>query len=86
MGSEMRAEDAAHELDQKLRVFPWYISIGVGRTANGPALFLYVKSARHRELQGLKDGWRGFPVLIRPVGSVRPVSATAEDDHSRASL
>jgi hypothetical protein len=31
----MRPEDAAQELDQKLRQYAWYLSIGVGDTAQG---------------------------------------------------
>jgi hypothetical protein len=73
MGSKMRPEDAARALDQELRRHPWYISTGVGEIERGPALFVYVKSARHKELQNLSGGWMGFQVLIRPVGLIRPV-------------
>jgi hypothetical protein len=69
----MSPEIAAHSLDEKLRPYPWYLSVGVGDTERGIALFVYVKSARHRELQVLSRGWMGYPVHIRPVGSIKPV-------------
>jgi hypothetical protein len=74
MGFNMRPEDAARELDQKLRRYPWYLSVGVGDTERGVALFVYVKSARHHELEFLSHGWMGYPILVRPVGSIKPVA------------
>jgi hypothetical protein len=69
-----RPEDAASALDERLRPYPWYLSIGVGNTERGVALFVYVKTARRKELQFLSRGWMGYPVLIRPVGSIRPAA------------
>jgi hypothetical protein len=57
------------------------MSIGVGNTEDGTALFLYVTSAKHRELSRVADGWMGYQVIVRPVGRVRPVCA---DDDSAA--
>ena len=71
----MTPEQAAHELDRKFRQYPWYHSIGVGDTGGDPVLFMYVRSPRHRELESLRNGWMGFDVIIRPVGSIRPVAA-----------
>jgi hypothetical protein len=67
----MIAELAAKRLDERLRKHPWYLFSGIGRTSDGEAIFVYVKSRRHRELSALKAGWMGYPVLIRAVGSVR---------------
>ena len=74
----VRAEQAADQLNNKLRPHSWYLSTGVGETSTGVALFVYVKSARHSELTALRNGWKGYPVFIRSVGSVKPV---IEEDH-----
>jgi hypothetical protein len=66
----MNAELAANRLDQTLRGQPWYMSVGVGATPDGEAIFVYVKSLRHRELSRLQDGWMGYPVKVRAVGTV----------------
>jgi hypothetical protein len=69
----MTPEDAALLLDNKLRPYRWYLSIGVGNNERGEtALYLYVKSAHHKELKSLSRGWMGYDVMIRPVGSIRP--------------
>jgi hypothetical protein len=73
---EMSPEEAARKLDEKYRRYPWFISVGVGETPNGPALFVYVKTAKHPELKAISGGWMGFRVLIRAIGSIRPVSRT----------
>jgi hypothetical protein len=71
----MTPEDAARLLDSKLRPHQWYLSIGVGNNESGrPALFLYVKSTRHKELKSLTNRWMGYEVIVRPVGSIRPAA------------
>jgi hypothetical protein len=76
MGSrEMSPENAANLLDAELRAYPWYLSVGVGTTNEGrPLLFIYTKSARHPELARLGRAWHGFEIIIKPVGSMRPVA------------
>lgn len=71
----MSPDEAAQELDKQLRRYPWYLSTGVGETEDGNALFIYVKSRNHPELKKVKKGWRGYPVLIRAVGTIRPVAS-----------
>jgi|GEM_PF-2403233 hypothetical protein len=72
----MSPERAASLLDAELRPYPWYLSVGVGNAADGrPALFVYTKSARHRELARLDRGWHGFKVIVKAVGSMRPIAA-----------
>lgn len=73
-GFEMTMEQAAQLLDEKLRGYPWYVSVGVGATTSGPTLFLYVKHSRAAELKQFSSGWYGYPVIIRAVGAVRPAS------------
>jgi hypothetical protein len=68
----MTAEHAAKRLDERLRRYPWYMSTGVGDTADGEVLFVYVRSTRHPQLKILADGWMGYRVLVRAVGSIRP--------------
>jgi hypothetical protein len=69
----MTADQAANQLDQRLRGHPWYMSVGIGETAEGPTIFVYVRSSRHPELGALRDGWMGYKVLVRAVGSVRAI-------------
>jgi hypothetical protein len=64
----MTPELAAQKLDAQFRRFPWFQAIGVGSTARGQVIFVYVKSAKHRELTNLKK-WEGYDVLVRPTGS-----------------
>jgi hypothetical protein len=71
----MTAEQAAQHLEQKLKAYPWYISIGVGATADGEAIFVYVKSSRHRELSSLENRWMGFPVFVRATGTIRALGS-----------
>jgi hypothetical protein len=71
----MTVEQAAQQLEQRLRGYPWYISVGVGATTDGDAIFVYVKSLRHRELSSLKDKWMGFPVFVRATGTIRALGS-----------
>lgn len=71
----MTPELAAKSLDKELRPYPWYISVGVGETDDAePALFLYVKSGRHRELRAVSRGWCGFKVIVEVTGAMRPLA------------
>jgi hypothetical protein len=72
MASRTTAEEASLALDRRLRQYPWYLSTGVGDIGHGPVLFLYVKAIRRRELEFLDDGWMGYKVLVKPIGSIRP--------------
>ena len=69
----MTPEQAAHSLDEELRKYPWYLSVGVDNTPDDQTLFVYVKSAKRRELRSLSDGWMGYKVIIRPVGAIKPL-------------
>jgi hypothetical protein len=76
MASSLDAERAALQLDRKLRMKSWYVSVGVGDTDEGVALFLYVKSKRHREIAQLGDRWLGFKLVVQAIGSIRPAAAS----------
>ena len=65
---------AATKLHDHFRKFPWFISVGEGRLRDGrAALFVYVKSAEHKELRKLRFGWMGYDVQIKPIKAVRPL-------------
>lgn len=72
----MSPEEAAKSLDTALRSNPWYISVGVGATIKGPALFVYVRSSRDFGVSTIQKLWMGYEVIVRPVGSVRTVETT----------
>ena len=68
----MNPELAAQSLDKELRRYPWYIAVGVGNADDDqPALFLYVKSGRHRKLSEISRGWCGFKVIVEVTGAMR---------------
>lgn len=69
-------DEAASLLDAELRKYPWFLSVGIGNAEDGrPILFVYTRTARHRELAPLAAGWKGYEVVVRAVGSIRPVYA-----------
>ena len=71
----MSPDEAAVRLESEFRRFPWFISVGTGLSEKGrPVLYLYVKSARHKELARLKTGWSGFDVAVRAIGGMRPLN------------
>ena len=69
----MNVESAAALLDERLRPFAWYISTGIGETADGAVLFVYVKARKPRLLADLDDGWNGYRVQVRVLGTVHSV-------------
>jgi len=70
----MSPDLAAKALDRELRPYPWYIAVGVGNADDDqPALFLYVKSGRHRKLKEVSRGWCGFKVIVEVTGAMRPL-------------
>jgi hypothetical protein len=74
----MTPEEAASALDRELRRYPWFIAVGVGENSHRrPVLFVYVRSARHRELRTLAQGWKGYPVAIEATGTIRPLARKA---------
>ena len=75
MVCEMTPEQAAQSLDKELRPYPWYVAVGVGDTDDRqPALFLYVKSGKHRKLSAVSRGWCGFKVIVEVTGAMRPLT------------
>jgi hypothetical protein len=70
----MTPEKAAALLDAELRPYAWYIATGVGETDDGPTLFVYAKTGKHRKLTSVeKNGWQGYKVNIEVTGPMRPI-------------
>ena len=67
----MTIEDAAHALESSLREMPWFTAVGVGSIASSPTLFLYVRSTRGIDKSRFKDGWYGYRVEIKRMGTPR---------------
>jgi hypothetical protein len=64
---------AAVELDTKLRGLSWYNTIGMDET--NQQLYLYIKSIKGFEKASkavFKDGFQGFPVIVKHMGTARP--------------
>jgi len=71
----MNVEAAAILLTTRLHKFPWFLSTGVGRNLNGgDCIYLYVKTLKKSDTSFLDKGWKGFPVVIRRTGTIRPLS------------
>lgn len=71
----MTLEDAAKSLHARLHGAPWLTAVGVGEDAGTPAIFIYVKNLKTAKLDFLRDGWEGFPVVVRKMGSPRLVAS-----------
>jgi hypothetical protein len=75
----MTAEDAANLLHARLHLYRWYLSIGAGTDQKGHSvIYVYVKSTHHKELRSLAEGWMGYAVNVRSVGSIRPAALGRE--------
>lgn len=66
----MTATEAAEFLADEVSQFPWLVSVGVGTPNGKETLYVYVKSSRHRELNSIRDGYLGFPVIIENTGKI----------------
>lgn len=74
----MDAAEAAKSLQALLKAQPWFTAVGVGIDGEGKvALFLYVSRLNVDAKAYERDGWNGYPVLIRKMGPLRPVSRPA---------
>jgi hypothetical protein len=67
----MTIEQAALALQDRLKDTPWFTAAGIGDCDREPCIFLYVKSTPYAALHLAKEGWQGFPVEIRKMGTPR---------------
>ncbi|MDB5344329.1 MAG: hypothetical protein JWP89_2706 [Schlesneria sp.] len=72
----MTIHEAAETLAAELSGFKWFVSLGVGNPNGIQTIYVYVKSLRHPQLAGLRDGYQGFPVVIENTGVVRPANSS----------
>lgn len=69
----MDANEAAKHLNQRLCNAPWLTAIGVGKHQEDTCLFLYVNALRSNEIEFLDSGWEGYVVVVKKMGSPRPL-------------
>jgi hypothetical protein len=70
----MTIDEAARHLDNTLRPNSWYISTGIGSANGAHVLFVYVKSAKNNVASLIGKEWKGFQVIVRPIGNIRPLA------------
>lgn len=63
---------AAESLADELSHFPWLVSVGIGKPEGRDTLYVYVKSLQHPQLDAIRSGFKGFPVIIEKTGAIRP--------------
>lgn len=69
----MTIEQAAKSLQERYQDAPWLTAVGVGEHEGRACIFVYVKSLDPARLGFLKDGWYGFPVVVRKMSRPRLV-------------
>ena len=74
--SDLTVHDATERLFETLSHRPWFVSIGRGTVDGRDAIYLYVKTIRHKELDDLKKhGYHGVPVIVEKSGEFRPATS-----------
>ena len=71
----MTIYEAAEELNSMLRrTHAGLVAVGIGEDAGQPSIVVYTRQKKAKELESLKEGWRGFPVKIERTASPRLLS------------
>jgi hypothetical protein len=66
-------KEATTTLDNRLRVYSWYLCTGIGKNDDGEdILFVYTQKRINSDLAFLENGWEGFPIVFRHHGKIRP--------------
>ncbi len=81
----MTVENAAKLLQTHLQGSPWLTAVGVGESEGTPCIVLYVKNLKGANVEFLKEGWKGFPVVVRKMGSPRLVASFRPSASSKLS-
>lgn len=68
-------KQAAKLLRSRLQDAPWVTAVGVGEQDGSPCIVLYVKTLTGIKTDFLDQGWKGFPVVVRKMGSPRLVAS-----------
>jgi hypothetical protein len=68
----MTIEKAVQLLYERFQATPWFTMAGIGEDQGRQCIVLYVKSPASVPSH-LKDGWCGFPVMIRKMSAPRPI-------------
>ena len=71
-----KVRDAAERLGHPIT------AVGVGENEGSPCIVVYVKRVKNADIAFLKDGWKGFPVVVRRMGSPRLVALFSPDPSS----
>jgi hypothetical protein len=72
----MTIEKAADALYQHLSGVPWLTAVGIGEHEGAPAIYLYVKSIKKADVEFLTNGWHGYHVEIKKMGTPRPLGTS----------
>jgi hypothetical protein len=67
----MTIDEAAQSLEQRYRDSSWFTAVGVGTHNGNPSLFLYVKTTKGIDSSLTKNGWEGYHVEVRKMGTPR---------------
>ena len=65
----MTIEQAVNALYDRVHHAPWFTTIGVGKYAGKPCIFLYVNAPPRSDTAFLARGWHGYPVEVRKMGT-----------------
>jgi hypothetical protein len=72
----MTVEQAAERLNRKLEDTPGFVALGVGEEGGQPNLVIYVRSVNADLARLEREGWEGYPVVIKRTGLPRPLTGT----------
>lgn len=70
----MTIQEAANLLLAHLCGKPWVTAVGVGEEKGTESIFIYVMSLKQADVAFLREGWHGFPVVVRKMGPPGPFS------------
>jgi hypothetical protein len=77
----MTIRESANQLRAHLSTQPWLTAVGVGQENRVETIVLYVKSLKQAEVAFLKDGWHGFPLVVRKMTPPGPLSGNRSRSH-----